>query len=179
MKHLFAAATVAALLAAGPALAAASKATTTFLQAAQQDNRAEVELGRIGQDKAHSEAVKGFAEAMVNDHGKSMEKLADLAEDKGVELSGKLDAAHQKKAETLQGMSGAAFDQAYMAAMVQDHQKAVKQFQEAQKSMDDPDVKAYITETLPILQSHLRTAQQLHQPQAAATGEKKSSGQAR
>lgn len=179
MKTLFAAAAVAALLAAGPALAAASKAAESFMQQAQQGNQAEVDLGRIGQDKAQAEAVKGFAAAMVNDHGKSMDQLADIAEDKGVELAGKPDAAHQKKAEELQGLSGASFDQAFMAAMVQDHQKAVKQYQDAQKSIDDPEVKAYIDQTLPILQSHLRTAQQLYQPQAAGAGEKKSSGQAR
>lgn len=168
MKQLFAAASLVALLAAAPAIAAEAMSAKDFVRQAQEGNMAEVELGRIAQNMAQSQDVKGFAEGMVNDHGKAMDQLTELAKDKNIDLPGKLDDAHQKKAEKLQGMKGAEFDQAYLSDMVKDHQREVQRYQQAQKSVDDSDIKAYIQQTLPILQQHLQTAQKLNQPQAAA-----------
>lgn len=176
MKQLFPVAALAALLAAAPSVAADPTSAKDFINAAQQSNMAEIELGRLAESQAQSQDVRGFAKGMVNDHGKAQEQLAGIAQKESMTLSGKLDEAHQKQAERLKSLKGAQFDQAYMANMVTNHQKDVQTYQQAQNSITDPNLKTYIDQTLPILQNHLQMAQKLHQPEAAAADK---SGQSR
>lgn len=49
----------------------------------------------------------------------------------------------------------------YMDNMVQDHQKDVKDFQEASQSLQDTDLKQWATQTLTTLQNHLQRAEQI------------------
>ena len=57
--------------------------------------------------------------------------------------------------------SGPEFDRAYAKAMLKDHKKDVKEFKEAAKDLKDPDLKAFAEKTLPVLEDHLRMAEQL------------------
>jgi putative membrane protein len=66
----------------------------------------------------------------------------------------KTDAAKKK----LEDKSGADFDKAYMDMMVKDHEKDVKEFEEASKDAEDSDLKAWAAKTLPTLQHHLEMA---------------------
>ncbi len=169
MKQLFtAAAALAALLAAVPAVAA-DQTAKDFVTKAMEGNMAEIELGRLAESQAQSQDVKGFARGMVNDHGKARDQLATIAKKESLTMGTKLSDADQKRMDQLKAMKGSQFDQAYMADMVKDHQDEVQSYQQAQKSITDPEIKAYIDQTLPILQSHLQSAQKLHQPEAAAT----------
>ena len=60
-------------------------------------------------------------------------------------------------------MSGDAFDRAYMAqAGVSDHKKNHSMLRSAQSKARDPDLKALAARTLPIVDQHLNSAQQLH-----------------
>src|SRR3712207_724919 len=67
-------------------------------------------------------------------------------------------------------MSGAMFDQAYMANQVKAHAKMAAMFElHAQKSQD-MDVRAFAARNLPIVQEHLRMARQLAGLGAGGTG---------
>jgi putative membrane protein len=54
----------------------------------------------------------------------------------------------------------ASFDRAWLEQMVEDHQTDIAAFQKAGKSVTDPDLKNFITKTLPVLQKHLKAVQQ-------------------
>jgi len=56
-------------------------------------------------------------------------------------------------------MRGAEFDRAYMHDMVQDHEKDVKQFRQESQRATDPDIKGFAQQTLPVLEQHLKMAQ--------------------
>ena len=58
----------------------------------------------------------------------------------------------------LRGLSGTAFDQAYIAAMVQDHAGDVPKFQQEATSGADPRVKAYAADNLGVIRAHLALA---------------------
>src|SRR4051794_41921217 len=49
-------------------------------------NAAEIELGKLAQQKAQDHPVKGFAETMVRDHEAAGKRLAGLAEAAGLPL---------------------------------------------------------------------------------------------
>jgi putative membrane protein len=143
-----------------------------FLETAAKDGLAEVELGQLASQRAESPEVKQFGQRMVQDHGKANDQLKQLAQSKGVDVPTETDKSHQKKMEKLQKLSGAQFDKQYMDDMVKDHKKDVKEFQKQAKSAKDPDVKAFASQTAPVLQEHLQMAEAA---QKTAKGESKSS----
>ena len=146
----------------------ASTAAQDFLKTVSQDNRAEIELGQLAQSKASNDQVKSYAEMLVSDHTKANDEVTSLAQTKSVTLPGDLTAAQKSAKDKLTPLSGAAFDKQYIDAMVRDHQKAVKAFQQQTKATD-ADVRAFAQKTLPVLQHHLEEAQRLQKTVGAST----------
>ena len=131
-----------------------------FIEAAAMGGMAEVEMGKLAQQKGSSQPVKDFGARMAQDHGKANEELKALATSKGIQLPGGIDAEHQHKMERMQKLSGADFDKAYMKDMLADHKKDVSEFRKQAKSAKDQDLKAFASKTLPTLEEHLKLAQQ-------------------
>lgn len=142
-------------------IAATSSVDKNFYKQAASGGMAEVEAGKLAQEKGTSEAVKSFGARMVQDHGAANEKLMGIASQKDVTLPKTLDPKHQTAQKRLQAKSGAAFDSAYIQAQIADH-KAMASLMERQiKSGKDPEAKAYATETLPVVKEHLQMLQNM------------------
>jgi len=45
--------------------------------------------------------------------------------------------------------------------MVKDHQKVAADYQKEQSQVKDPQLKTYVDNTLPVVQSHLRMAEEI------------------
>jgi putative membrane protein len=140
------------------ALAAADQA---FAKEAAIGGMAEVDLGKLAASKANNPDVKQFGQRMVDDHGKASDELKSWASQKNVNLPTELDAQHKTEHARLEKLSGDAFDRAYMKSMVADHNKDVAEFQRESKSAKDPDLKAWVTKTLPTLQDHQKSAKEI------------------
>jgi putative membrane protein len=139
------------------------------------NNMAEIEAGRMAQSKTQSEQVRTFAQRMIDDHTKALDDVRQLAQTKGVALPTDLDAANKRKAARLAALSGEAFDRAYMAqAGVADHKKNHSLLQQAQSRAKDPDLQALAARTLPVVDQHLNSAQDLHKH--TARGSSKTQG---
>ncbi len=133
---------------------------TRFIEEAGRGGQAEVELGNLAQQKASSDDVKQFAARMVQDHSQANEKLKSIAQKEGVSVPTTLTAKDQALKDKLNGLSGSAFDKAYMEAMVKDHRHDVSEFQREANNATDPDLKSFASETLPTLQEHLKMARE-------------------
>src|SRR5437764_12404700 len=72
-----------------------------FLKQAAENGLAEVAGSKIAIGKAVNTQVKGFAQQMVDDHGKANEALKALAVSKGVELPTQLSLAQKAKIQLL------------------------------------------------------------------------------
>ena len=127
-----------------------------FMQKAATGGIAEVSLGQQVSSAAKNSDAKGFADKMVTDHGKANDELKQLASNKGVTLPTDTDQAHKDAAQKV--MSDKNVDKAYMDEMVKDHDKDVKEFEEASKKAKDADLKAWIDKTLPVLKEHQKMA---------------------
>jgi putative membrane protein len=141
---------------AGGALAAKDR---RFIEKAARSGMAEVEMGKLAQDKAASNQVKAFARKMAEDHSKANDELKQLAAAKGVTLPTDIPAKDRREINKLSKLSGADFDREYMKSMVSDHQKDVSEFKSESKSSRDNDVKNFAAKTLPTLQQHLGLAE--------------------
>lgn len=134
-------------------------ADAAFVKKAAAGGMAEVELAKLAQQKAEHADVKAFAAKLEADHTAANRDLKEVATSKHITLAETKahDAVHAK----LEKLSGAAFDKAYVAAMVEDHVKDVKAFEKAASSSSDSDIKAFAAKTLPTLKEHLQQVQEL------------------
>jgi putative membrane protein len=146
-----------------------------FMETAARGGMAEVQLGKMAQDKAQDAQVKDFAGRMVTDHGKANDQLKQLATSKGVTLPAEPDAKHKRSADRLAKLSGAEFDRAYMKEMVDDHEKDVREFRDMSKSAKDAEVRSFASANLPTLEEHLKIAKQVHAATAKGGADKAAS----
>jgi putative membrane protein len=132
-----------------------------FMTTAAQGGMAEVQLGRLAAERGSSEAVKQFGQHMVMDHSKANQELTTLAQRKNVSLPQEVNSDQKSEADKLAKLSGADFDKEYIDYMVKDHEEDAKEFQEQSKEGKDADVKAFAAKTLPVIQGHLKMAQEI------------------
>jgi len=132
-----------------------------FVSKAVKGGLAEVELGELASKKGTREDVRKFGQRMVADHGKANAELKSLAKKKGFPVPGNLASESSKKLEKLSKLEGDEFDKAYIKEMLEDHEHDVKEFHEAAAELGDPDLKAFVKETLPVLKSHLQSIKEI------------------
>jgi len=98
---------------------------------------------------------------MVTDHGKANDDLKSIAAAKEITLPDKLDAKHQAMVDKMAGLSPAAFDQAYVTAMVAAHKKDDALFTKEASSGQDADIKAFAAKTDEVVKMHLSMIQDI------------------
>jgi putative membrane protein len=142
----------------------------TFVTKAAAGGLAEVELGKLAQEKASNEQVKNFGQKMVTDHTKANDELKTLAQNKNITLPTELDPHDKALRDRLTKMSGAGFDRAYMQAMVTDHRKVANEFRHESTAGKDADIKAFAAKTLPTIEEHLKLAQEANKAVVGTSG---------
>ena len=152
----------------GQALSAPDKA---FVEKAAKGNLAKVELGKLASEKASDQQVKAFGDQMVADHSKANDNLKPIADSGGAAWPPRLTGEPKATYDRLSKLSGAAFDKAYIHAMVEDHQKDAKEYQMESGKAKDSRLKTYVSQTLPIVQQHLSHAQQIQHSGKAASAQ--------
>jgi len=130
-------------------------ACSEFLVKAANGGLAEVKLAQLAKDKAKDSAVQHFADMMITDHGGANEKVKTLAAERNVTLPAEPGEDEQKKASDLSKKTGADFDKAYVNAMVKGHEETLDMFKKASAKITDAPVKAFIDNTIPVIEHHL------------------------
>jgi predicted outer membrane protein len=158
------------------AAAATSKLNKTdekILKNVAQANMAEIEAGKLAVSKTQNDNVKSFAQQMIDDHTKALNDVQQLAQSKGVTLPTEPDAKHKAMGAKLSALSGEAFDKAYMSgAGVSDHKKVHSMLKSDEKRAKDPDVKALVAKMTPVVEQHLKSAQQMPAVKSGTTSGK-------
>ena len=155
-----------------PTLTSSGSEDIEFVLDAAKGGRAEVELGQLASQRAQNDEVKKFAQRMVDDHTKAGDELKSIAERKGIKLPDDVEAKDKALMQRLEKLNGAAFDRAYMNAMVNDHVKDVSEFKREANSGRDPQVKSFASSTLPTLEEHLQQAKQARTQTSVSTAKK-------
>jgi len=106
--------------------------------------------------------VKAFGQQMVDDHTKAGDQLKAVAQQENMTLPETLNSKDQAIYDRLSKLSGAAFDKAYIADMVKDHEMDVKEFQKEATHGKDSNIKNFASQTLPVLEGHLDKAKSIH-----------------
>jgi putative membrane protein len=143
----------------------ASPLDKMFVRNALQGGMAEVQLGQLTLQKSNNEQVKQFAQKMIDDHTKLGDQMKPIAQQVGVPVPTEISKKDKKTMAQLQGLSGTAYDQAYIKDMVKDHKKDLSDFQSEVASGQDPAVKDAANQGSQVITQHLQLAQQLAKDQ--------------
>jgi putative membrane protein len=142
----------------------------TFYKKAAEGGMAEVELGKLAQDKSPTTSVKEFGAMMVADHSAANDKLKVIAAEKNIKLPTSPSVEQMASKTKLEVLSGKSFDKSYIKGMVEDHQEDIKEFQTEASSGRDADAKAYASATLPTLKAHLKKIRAIASAQGVDIG---------
>ena len=118
----------------------------------------EVELGMLALDKLSSRDVKGFAQRMIDEHRKSGDELKAIATRKNFEWPAGPPADARALKDRLSKLSGAAFDRAYIDAMVSGHREVLGVMKTQAESGADAELKAFAAKASSTVQAHLTHA---------------------
>ncbi len=167
MKRALAALALAAPLAAwAPLAGAADSPDSAFYKKAAEGGIAEVEAGKVAQQKTSNPQVKDFGAMMVKDHTSAGEKLKAIANSKGITLPSDSSVGQMADKAKLEVLSGDTFDKSYMKGQISAHQDTIALFQKEIDSGQDPDAKSFATKALPTVRAHLKAINSI----AAAAG---------
>jgi putative membrane protein len=138
-----------------------------FIEEAASSGMFEVEVAQLAAAKASDAQVKSFASMLVDHHTAANNELVKIANARKVELPAAPKRALRRDTEKLGKKSGAEFDRDFVREVgIKAHEKDIKLFENASKDVKDPELKAFVNKTLPVLRDHLAQAQKL--PQATA-----------
>jgi putative membrane protein len=132
-----------------------------FTTLAAQGGMAEVDLGKLAQQKSRNDAVTAFAKRMIDDHGKANTQLAELAKQVGLPLPTEPAPDQREMNQRLSTLTPTDFDVEYMRAQVTDHQKTVQLLLWVITSGQNADLQRFASRTLPDVLHHLQLAQNL------------------
>jgi putative membrane protein len=171
-KHLF---VLAGILITGPVLCPAGLAQTQsasttaanplsqvdkgFVQAASMSSSTEIDAAKLAQKNSEDKDVKSFAHHMMLDHTKLTVQLK-MAAPKGVTVP--KDNSDTSILDTLKGLKGKEFDQAYIQKVgLQGHKEAIAAFQKEIAEGQDAKLKKAAQDAMPTIQEHYKRAQDL------------------
>lgn len=130
-------------------------------------NSIDIDLGKLAQARSGNDAVKQFAFAMISDHtavnqqaGALAARLGVTPKDNAVSQSLTTGAADAKK--TIEKLSGAAFDRAYLDREVAYHQAVLDALDGLLiPTTENAELKKLLTDVRPAIAAHLEHAKRI------------------
>ena len=133
-----------------------------LLNEANKINYEEIETAKTAKSKAgDNQPLITYAETLKADHQANEDAVNALATQKNIKLETRPQQAG-KEEKALDKLDGGAFNAAFLRDEINDHEKALETFKNARNDFnEDPDVKLYIDQTIPVLKAHLEMAKNL------------------
>jgi len=157
-----------ALACTAPAAFAQNTTGQKFLKEAMEGSLAEIQMGKLAQEKGNSPGVRDFGKTLVDDHTKAEQKAQDAARSAGLQPVGEPNKKQRDMYQKMSQKSGAAFDRAFIKDMVSDHKKDVKEHEKHAKDSNRA-VADYVNAVLPDLRKHLQMAESLQKSETTGS----------
>ncbi|QSQ21373.1 DUF4142 domain-containing protein [Pyxidicoccus parkwayensis] len=142
-----------------------------FLEVLHHGNQSEVQMGMLAQQRGSSQGVKDYGAKLVKDHQAADQKLMAYAQKKNLQLGEPkadndfakvMKNADEAEMAKLQSLHGPAFDRAYLANMVSEHDADVAKVMAGQKQFaSNAELKKELDGLLPTLKQHREQAYNL------------------
>jgi len=143
-----------------------ANADQQFMTEAIQGDLAEVNMGKLAQQKGQSDRVKQYGQMLEQDHSEHLQKAQQIASQDGLKAPSEPNAMQQSMYQKLSSMPADKFDAAFSRDMVRDHEKDIAKYRKEANS--GSPLADFAKQTLPVLQKHLQSAEALTSNRAAS-----------
>jgi len=147
-------------------LPAEAKDQKAFIREAIQGNLAEIEMGKLAQQRSKNDGVKSFGRMLVDDHTAANKRAQAVAQQLNVSSPTRPSLKQRATYAAHSILRGATFDRRFVSHMISDHQKDIGAYRSQAQTGMQPTA-GMAKETLPTLEKHLATAKSL-QPNVTA-----------
>lgn len=125
--------------------------TANAMAMVRQANEGEIEAGRLAADRGSSAEVKALAKRMVDEHSQTVTRATELTSSKKLDVQAAKndvffkakEAEHREHMDRLRGLSGAAFDSAYIAALPASHAFVAALADQGEHTSNDTDIDGF------------------------------------
>lgn len=132
-----------------------------YLRQTAQGADYELAISKLALQKSQRSDIRGYAQHIVTDHEQANGKLQQVAMQNGVQLPTGMTTAQQAEYAKLQGLSGHAFDSAYVAAVKSINQNDSSQFSSETAELSSPQLKSMAQDMHKTDEKHAQEAQTL------------------
>lgn len=138
------------------AMAATNAMDMKFAKIAAQGGIFEVKSSQIALQKSQNQRVLSVAKRMVKEHGAANEELKTVAQNYKMTLPTDTDANHKAAIAKMSGLSGTAFDKAYIASQETAHAATIKLFESEIATGKNVGLTAFASKNLPGIEAHTK-----------------------
>ncbi len=146
---------------AGAALANADAMDLKFAKMAAQGGIFEVKSSQMALQKSQNPQVLNVAKRMVKEHSAANAELKTVAQDNKMALPTDTDPMHKAVISKLSGLSGTAFDKAYMGSQEKAHTDTVGLFEKEISMGKNAGLTAFASKNLPEIEDHTKMIYQV------------------
>jgi putative membrane protein len=132
-----------------------------FVKMAADLDMTEAHIGQMAQQQASGQDVKSFGQTLASDHSNSYGQLLAVAEKAHEQAPRGINIDKDAEYRQLQHATGAKFDRTFLADEIRGHERALAEFKREAEHGQNPELKTYAKEQIPVLEQHLRKAQDL------------------
>lgn len=135
------------------------KSDRAFMTKAGGNGLFEIEAARLASERASDPAIKSLAASLTKDHRAALDSLSKVALAHNYPLPEQVPEDKRAVLARLAAVKGPDFDRAFRAEIgVKAHEADIKMFERASRATRTADLKAWIEQTLPKLEEHLKHA---------------------
>jgi putative membrane protein len=125
----------------------------------------EVEIARLAETRAASAEVREFARMLITDHSAALAEDVEMAKDEDLGRTphpNDHSFSHLTNVwNDLRGLSGSAFDRAFLQRVAMKHQSTIAAYRTLEPSARDDDLEKLLEDRLPVLERHLSRAREI------------------
>jgi putative membrane protein len=127
-------------------------------------NYAELKLAQLASEKSSVAEIKKVAKMLESEHSKKLDELQKLANAKSITIPIEADKESIKTVEDLRDEKDMEdFNEEWCKEMVDKHEKTIEVYEDKLESTEDPELKSWISQTLPGLRTHLDQLKACHE----------------
>lgn len=134
----------------------------SFVEEVDMTAMAVLAQSRLASQRASDPQVKALAETLIADHTAMAPKITSLASKLKADDIEKLDLPRETVVSNLAKLNGVKFDEAYIEQIVHDSDNTVAFYKAMAKDSKNDDVRAFVSESLPMVERHRDRATALY-----------------
>ena len=146
-----------------------------YVRHCASDNQFEIQASQFVEQRTQDQQIKQVAQRFAQDHQRAQQQLQQVAQQLNIQITDQLLPVQQAKLEELQKKQGQSLDREFVFGQVADHHKDILENEYQSAHAENPQIKQFAQQQVPVLREHLRLAMQAAEqyvPEAREAGER-------